>query len=439
MGADTLALLESSMRRSYPDDYFEAHLNENAPFFTQVVKGTQVKGMRQDGEGIYWPFYLQTPQNIGTPAEDGVLPTVKARTAVQGRVRLGQFVGSFDISFILESIATAQGSWNGGEIKWHVKEATNDLTKHVNRIYAGTHGTGRLGQVNATVTATSFVGKLPIGVLLLRPNMSIQIYADDTGSGTERATTGGVTITKIVQSTRTVTTGSTTMTLTADDMIYLTGSYGQTTIANGIRGLIDDGTNLTTVHNQSRSTYEELKSLRLGNSGTLRDLSEDLLLELAHGVRQRSGQLIDCLLMNTGQFSKYLKFVRPDRRYNVTGGGVPNYDTGYKASNAFEPVAQFMHGGKVCDIYVSEDVFPREVYGITKAQLRRIENGKMDWVDWGGTMFQQGLSSGAYKTSKQATLLYLGNLATYQPNAHGVIVDLFDRELCGSTVGGTDV
>ena len=135
MAADTLALLEQSLRRSYPEDYYTAHLNLNAPFFTQVVKGSSVKGLRQDGEGIYWPFYLQTPQNIGTPAEGGALPVPKSRTAVQGRVRLGQFVGSFDISFVLESIATAQGGWNGGEIKWHVKESVNDLTKHVNRIF----------------------------------------------------------------------------------------------------------------------------------------------------------------------------------------------------------------------------------------------------------------------------------------------------------------
>jgi hypothetical protein len=436
MAVSTLALLETSLKRAYADEYFNSHLNENAPFFEQVLKGTGVKSFRQDGEGFYWPFNLQSPQAIGTPGEGAVTPTTGQRTEVQGRVRTGQFVSAFNISWVLESIASAQGSWNGGEIKRHVKECVNDLTKHVNRIFAGTHGTGRVAQLSAGTSGTNvFIGKLPIGVLLLRPNMRISAFDDDTGSG--GAEIADRKITKIVQSTRTVTFDGAVATMDADDHVYITGSYGQNTVPNGIRGLVDDGTNLTTVHNQSRDTYEELKSVRLSNSGTLRDLTEDLLLELVHGVRQRSGELVDCLLMNTGQFSKYLKFVRPDRRYNVTGGGVPNYDTGYKGG-PFEPSAEFLHGGKVAKIYVSEDVFPREVYGLTKSQLRRLEQGKMDWVDYGGTMFQQGLVSGAYATSKQASLLYLANLATYKPAAHGVIVDLADKELCGSAVGGTD-
>jgi len=438
MAASTLTLLETSLKRAYDEQYYGGHLNLNAPFFTNVLKTNQVKSLRQDGEGYYWPFNLQSPQNIGTPAEGANVPVTKSRTEVQGRLRLGQFVASFDISFVLESIAKNNvGAWNGGEIKRHVRECVTDLTKHVNRIYAGTHGTGRLAQVNAaTSSSTSFVGKLPIGVLLLRPKMELAIHDDDTGSGA--AEDVSEIVTKIVQSTRTVTLTN-AQTLDADDHVYITGSYGAATVPNGIRGLVDDGTNLTTVHNQSRSTYEELKSVRLSNSSQQRNLSEDLLLEAAHTVRQRSGQYVDCVLMNTGQFSKYLSFVRPDRRYNVSGAGVIQGDTGYKsAEKGYKPAAQFMHGGVTADIYVSEDVFPREVYLLTKSQLRLIENGPMDWMDWGGTMFQQGVNSTGYVTSKQATLLYLSNIATYMPSAHAVIVDLSDKELAGSAVGGPD-
>lgn len=437
MAVNTTTALVDSLKRWYPDEYFEVHLNTNAPFFMNVLKGQKVKNWRQEGEGIYWPFFLQSPQAIGTPGESGALPTADVRVEPQGRIRPGQFIGDFDISFLLESVAANDRAGWGNAVKRAVKETTMDLTKHVNRLYAGSHGTGRIAQIETGATSVSQVMKLPVGVLLLRPQMRVQVYQDDTGSGSE-STSGANKITKIVQSTRTVT--MTSFTSNTNDHVYIAGSYGQTTVPNGIRGIIDDGTNLTTIHNQSRSTYEELKSVRLSNSGTVRDLTEDLLLQAAHGVRQRSGRLIDCLLMNTGQFSKYLKNVRPDRRYDVSGKGVPNYDSGYKASDEFSPVAQFLHAGKAADIYVSEDVFPREVYLITKSELRRLEQGPMTWLEWGnGNIFQQAISSGAYITAKTATLAYFGNLGTPCPAAHAVIVDLADSELCGASVGGPDV
>ena len=379
MAVNTLTALVDSLKRAYPEEYFNVHLNTNAPFFMNVLKGSNVKGWRQDGEGIYWPFFLQSPQAIGTPGESSALPTADVRTEVQGRIRLGQFISTFDISFLLETVADSDKAGWGAAVKRAVKECTTDLTKHVNRLYAGTHGTGRLAQINAGATSVSQTMKLPIGVLLLRPNMRVQVYQDDTGSGTE-STSGANKITKIVQSTRVAT--MTSFTSLTNDHVYIAGSYGQTTVPNGIRGIVDDGTNLTTIHNQSRSTYEELKSFRSSNSGTLRDLSEDLLLEAAHAVRQRTGRMIDTVLMNTGQYSKYLKFIRPDRRLEVTGKGVPQYDTGYKADNEYSPVSNFYHGGTTADIFVSEDVFPREVYLLTRDELRRVENGPMKWFEW---------------------------------------------------------
>ncbi len=437
MAVNTLTALVDSLKRAYPDEYFEVHLNTNAPFFMNVIKGTNVKNWRQDGEGIYWPFFLQSPQAIGTPSEGGALPTAEVRVEPQGRVRLGQFIGTFDISFLLETVADSDRAGWGAAIKRAVKETTMDLTKHVNRLYAGTHGTGRIGIIETGATSVSQLFKLPQGLLHVRPQMRVQVYQDDTGSGAQ-STAASNKITKLVQATRIAT--MTSFTSVTGDGVYVAGSYGAATVPNGIDGIIDDGTNLTTIHNVSRATYEELKSPRYFNSGTTRDLTEDLLLEAAHGVRQRSGRMVDCLLMNTGQFSKYLKFVRPDRRYNITGKGVPSYDTGEKSTNEYEPVAQFMHGGKAADIYVSEDVQPRKVYGITKSELRRVENGPMKWFEWGGgNIFQQSISGGAYITAKTATIGYFGNIASPCPAGHFVIGDLADKELCGAAVGGPDL
>lgn len=427
--ANTLSALGSSLKIGYSDEYMEAHTNFNAPL---LKKFDTLKKLPQNGKSFDWEFNFNTPQVLGSPGDGAAVPTKRARVSVAGSVNVGQFVGGFDITAIAEAVGTESGSFNGSAIKRAVREAVDDVTKHQNRIYAGTHGTGRLAQVEATTdTLATFVCKLPLGSLLLRKNMSIQIYASDDGIGAERGT-GPFTISKIVASTRTVTI-PTQITCTADDHVYLAGDYGSAKIPNGLRGLVDDGTNLTSLHGQSRATYEEMKSVVLSNSGTKRDLTEDLLIDLAHAVRQKSGRSINLLVMNFGQLAKYLKFVRADRRFNVNGSGVIKGDTGYKDLPTF-----YLAGANV-EILPSEDVAPREVYGLDTTQIRRIVAKKLGWLDYGGGMFQQSISSSSYILAKEATLLGIENLATYMPGAHGRIEDLNDKQLCGSSVGGPDL
>lgn len=425
----TVSALSASIKTHFSDDYMDGHQNINAPLLKRFET---LKNIKQNGKTFDWEFRIQSPQNISTPGDGGATPTLKARVSVAGTVTVGQFVGGFDISPLAEALATSTGSWNGGEIKRSIQETVDDVTKHMNRSYAGTHGTGRIGQVNAATSAVAtFVGKLPFGVLLIRPNMKISVYTADS-SGSVRDSLDDITVSKVVGSTRTVTLATGTYTLSANDHVYLGGSYGGKTV-NGLRGLVDDGTYLTSLHGASRSTYEELKSVVLGNSGTRRDLTEDLLIDLAHGVRQKSGQNIDLLVMNFGQLAKFFKHVRADRRLNVSGAEVPTFNVGYKK------LPTFFVGGQEVEILPSEDVAPREVYGITTSQMKRIQAKKLGWMDWGGSIFQQTITSSAYTLGKQATLLGLENLATYLPAAHGRLEDLYDPQLCGASVGGDDV
>jgi len=418
----TLSQLQNSLKRIYDPDYFELHQNYRAPFYQMLQ---QSRNHEADGEGAFWPFYLATPQNQGSPAEAGDLPPTKPRTEVQARVRPIQFTNSFEISFILAAVGTKRGSFSKTEIQRHMWEATTDVTKHMNRVMAGSHGSGRLGQVNAgTAASTSFVMKQPWGILLLRPNMLIDVYTLDVGGAISSA--GAATQIKIdslVRATNTVNM-NTALTLAANEHVYLYPDYNNT--SNGLLGLVDDGTFLTTIHNQSRTSFEDLKATVLDNGGTLRPLTEELLIDGASQVLQNSGQEVDCLLMNSGQMRQYLKFVIPQRRYNVTGKGVPAYNTGYR-----EDDLQFLWGGKTCHIKRMEDILPRNVFGITTDKIRRFEVEKLDWYPQGNGILAQGVGATGYKTTQKATIYSVTNIGNLQPNAHFVIRDLLDPQLSG--------
>lgn len=445
MAASTLANLTNSLRRIYTDEFFEVAINTAAPFWTELQ---EEKNIEPEGEGYFWPFYLATPQNIGTPAEEANLPQVKQRSEVQGRVRPGQFIATFEISFILEAVGSTRGAWNKGEVKRHMWEAITDLTKHVNRIYAGTHGTGRLTRVQAVSGATFTAGEgtvtttlgaagtdETVGAHLLRPNMGLEFRSADS-SGTARGSTI-IIITKIVQSTRVVTTDTTLSGpgVVANDHVYIFGAYGQSTVPNGIMGIVDDGSLLDTIHNQARSTNEELKA-KVDSSSSLRPLSEELLIRNAFDVYQLSGQYVDTLLMNSGEIERYLAFVRPDRRYPVMAGskGVPDYKTGYD-----EAALEFLYGGKRAKILMMVDIPARTVLGVTRSMLRRFTLRKMTWYDHGGgQIFTQGVNSGGLKTTKQATLIHIDNIGSLMPRSAFRIRDLSDPQLAGAAYGGSD-
>jgi hypothetical protein len=417
---DAYSNFTNSLRRIYNDEFYEIHLNVNAPFY-QLLQ--TLKNVAADGAGFYFPFYLATPQNQGFIADGGNLPSTVARTEVQAFIQVAMIVNSFEIGFILEAAGNANAAFNKGEIKRHMWEATTDATKHLNRCMAFAHGTNRLAVVNGTVAASStWVGALPYGVLGLRQNMRLDFYNLDTGGAIQLAS-------QQISITPSRATNTVTMTapvsLTAGWGAYNQGDYGNG--INGLEGIVDNGVFLTNIHNQSRSTQPGLNSTVLSNGGNLRPLSELLLIRLANEVLQNSGQEIDALLMNSGQIEQYINFVLPNRRYNVTGKGVPAYQTGFQ-----EGTLEFLWGGgKVCEIKCMEDIVPRNVFGVTKAMLGRNDVRKLSWYDDMGPILRQGVGSTGYRASKIGTIGYIGNWGTRMPAAHGVIRDLSDPELCG--------
>jgi len=440
MAASTLALLDGGLKRIYSDETFEYAQNAASPL---VEKFDEAKNLEPFGDGFFWPFMLRSPQNIGTPAEAGNVPAIRQRTEVQGKVRAGQFVGGFEISFMVEEAGNARGTWNKGEVKKHSFDTLRDLVKHRNRIYAGTHGSGRIAQVQtATVSTNQFVAKLDtlngagfggagFGAHLLRPNMLIEIRNADSGGA---VVISARKITEIDRATRTITYDGAAASLGADDHVYIEGSYGNTTVPNGLMGLVDDGEYLVTIHNQSRITNPELKSQVFRNNGTLRTLSEDLLINAGLLLRQAVGGAVDLIVMNTGQFAQWIKVVRPTRFNDVSKVSSPKYATGFDAESTFK----LFFDGRPVGFLVAEDVAPRHIYGLDMSQMRKVTLRKLGWLDHGGSIFTQGVDSVGFKTTKQATMYSLENIATFAPWAHYRIDDLLDPQLAGTAFGGAE-
>jgi hypothetical protein len=329
-----------------------------------------------------------------------------------------------NIGWLTKAAADSNKSaFNGGETRRRTEETASNLGKFVEQTYVGTFGSGVRGYVESS-GAGGIVVKQVEGLKLLRDGMKITVR-DGANFATIRATLDGVRVASTDPSTRTITTtGTPTYTnAIANDVILPVTKTSQTVTtlyANGVRGLIDDGTLSDTIHGQSRTTYPKLKSYVSGNGGVLRSLSEQIMIRAFHDVRERTGKRITDLWLGPGQVEKYIEFVAPDRRRPVTGG---NYDksTGYKG------VEEFKHYAPGVDVKfnLSFDVLPREMFGFNWDAWFHYVARELDWIT-DDQMLHLAVGSSTYKARWDAFMASFENIGCDMPAAQIVFRDLKD-------------
>lgn len=421
----------NALKNVYPNRVIEPMVNEEAVFRKALKKNLPAGGRVTEGI-VKFGANFNPPQVVGQLVDGGTLPTPGNRTEDQFTLKPTLFAGGFQIGWVTRRAGnTNKSAFNGGELRRRTEESLTDLAKFVETTYTGTHGTGRRARVESDGT-NNFVCSLPEGTQLLRENMFISVRTTD-GGNTVRDALGYRKISAINHSTRTVTyTGEAggaddDRTAVAGDHVHPVVEDDQTSLstlsANGLRGLIDDGTFLGTVHGLSRTTYPKLKANVAGNGGTLRNLTEQILIRACHENRARSGKKVTDAWTGPGQVEKYIEFVAPDRRYVVSGGGTQGMGTGYKEG-------QLVHyaPGVEMKINVSFDIVPREMYLLNWDTFFHYVAQEMGWWDE-GNMLKPTPVSGAYKASYLAYLASIENIGNDFFIGNTVVRDLRDPSI----------
>lgn len=422
--------ITNALKIAYPSKAIEPMVNEETPFRKALQKSVPSGGRVTEGI-VKFGANLNPPQNQGQLVDGGALPTPKNRTEVQFQLTPTIFAGGFQIGWVTKAAGnSSKAAFNGGELRRRTEETLADLGKFIEQTYVATHGTGRRARVESDGT-NNFVASLPEGVRLLRENQYFSARTTD-GGATVRDGMGYRQISAITQSTRTVTyTGEAggandDRTLVAGDHIHPVVEDDQTitsVFANGLRGLVDDATYLATLHGLARATYPKLNSNVSSNGGTLRNLTEQILVRACHENRARSGKRVTDAWMSEGQAEKYIEFVAPDRRYNINGKGVQGMGTGYQEGS----LVHYYPGGQF-NLNVSFDVIPREIFLLNWDTFFHYVAQDMDWWDE-GNMLKPTPTSGSYKASYLAFLASIENIGCDMPIANTVIRDLRDPSI----------
>lgn len=409
----------------YPSKALEPMINEEAPFRAKLSKSIPAGSKVSEGD-LKFNGVLALPQNVAQISDADDLQDAGERSEVQFNLKPTIFTATMNIGWLTRKVVNSNKSaFNGGEVKRRTEETVSNLGKFIESTYVGSYGNG----VRAFVESSSVAGivlKQPEGVKLVRQGMKISVR-DGASLGTPRATLDAVRVTSVNADTRLIKTNGTPTYTNAvlDDAVIVTNKATQSitnVFANSLRSLVDDGTISPFIHGVDRTAAgnEKLKSYVDSNGGTLRSLTEALLIKLNHAVRETCGKRPSDIWCGPGQIQKYIEFVAPDRRRAVSGG---TYDksTGYKSDDELVHYAP----GVAMKINLSFDVIPRELFVLSWDSFFHFLAQEMQWVD-DDSMLHLALGSTGYKARWDAFMASFENIGLDMPCAQAVLRDLKD-------------
>ena len=414
----------TEIKTVYPDIALEPVLNQEQKFRPKLSKSLP-PGAKKGKGSIVFPAYLATPENVGQISDQSDLPPSKNRTSALFTLRPTTFVGKMEIGWQTNETANdSEAAFAGGEIKRQTEETLADTGKFIEQTYVGTASDGIRGYVESD-GSNLFVVKLPHGVKLLRPNhyISVRIAAGST----VRDSFDGYTITSTDPDTRTVYYGSTDRTLVANDPVYIVSQTTMTltnVFANGVRGLIDDGTNGQYIHGLDRTTTANinLRSI-VYDAGTLVNLPESILLTTAITVQDRTNKTPEVIMCAQGQAVKYAEFVAPQRRFPQEGAAL---NGGFKPTQGMDyDDLIFVAPGIKMKFIVSQDVLFRELYLLNMSTFFHYLAKPMAWNDK-MMMIPTPSANGGFIAGFTSVMYSVENLGNFYPRGNAVIRNLRD-------------
>jgi hypothetical protein len=175
----------------------------------------------------------------------------------------------------------------------------------------------------------------------------------------------------------------------------------------GLKGIVDDSTYVTTLHNLSRASYTWWNCATFtsdDNSGTLRSLTIDLMQSAVSAVEKEGGQ-VDLILCDHALRDAYAALVVADKRHVNT----MTLDGGFTA-------LEFNGIPVVADSYMPNNT----MFFISTPHLELMQMGDWDWMDKDGSVLARVSDYDAY----EAVIYWYADLATDRPKYHSFLRDV---------------
>ncbi len=396
MGTDT-STASGALKQIYGE--YDAQQNLRARAIDEISKS--LKKYNNGGQGYYGAINDFGNESVGAITENEAFRTVDNEDYVQYKVVPKILVGPIEFSGLVSEAADSDDEAFANLVLDALDKAKDRLLSDENRQFYG-FGTGQLAKVNANVaaSATSFTVD---STQYLRENMVVDIYHSATLTwGAQR-----ISIVDRVNNVVTMTAAGANAAIVTNDVIVKQNikvsapSDGKEMM--GLRGIVDDSTDLTTFENINCVLNAVWRSRVIAASSA--NLTSDLLQRLIDDVAILSDEEPDKLIMHRRQRRKYLDIVVPQKRYMDE-----KLDTGF---------TKVEFNGK--ELWLDKDCQTDTVYAINLKHIKKFELAAMTMGKHEGSdTFLRKLNYDGF----QAYWRHYCNFGTGRRNAHGKITGL---------------
>lgn len=310
-----------ALKYTYGADRVEMILNKRSITWNIFKKEMERGGGR--GQHIT-PIYHQLPEGISGTVEGGAKPTALQPNTAEATFSLQEYTGNYDVTWKLMSDAG-----NGNRLAF--EKAVTLLDRGIRTGFAQDisndmldDGRGRLAILPAADNTSPVTVSRPIRA---RQGMVVDIM--DTDNDTKHLDSG--TISAVDHNANTITVSGTITGTAANDYMVrqdtADDSVNDALHVNGLLGIVDNENPAAIVGNYggiNRSTAgnEWWESTVLDNSGTNRELTEDLILQAIFDSRLKGGGQPNMILTSPGVYRRYYQLFAAEQMQMRSGSGV---------------------------------------------------------------------------------------------------------------------
>ena len=319
MPATTTTNIIESLRYAYGVNKVLTIFNYESPTWSMLGKVKKPMGGR--GQFIM-PVLVQNPGTFKGIAQGGTLPTAVNPDTAEATFSLQEYVGLYDMTWKLIQDSTKDKFAFQQALQFMEDNFRNRIAKNLNSDLIG-DGRGALAFLPAADNTS------PITVSAL-PRCETGMVCDvvaTSDNDTKRA--NSVTINGVDVQARTVKTSGNPSGSAAGDYFVIEDTIdtaGGSLHSNGLLGVIDSGNPVSQVGNyggldRTTAGNEYWVPIELGNSGTNRPLTEDLMLQLQDGVREKGGGMLKAYLSNLAVLRRYHEILAGERYFALSKPG----------------------------------------------------------------------------------------------------------------------
>lgn len=367
----------------------------------------------KDVSGKRWQMVAHYYRNsgVGSGAETA-LPTAGQQQFLNPYDNVAYHRGRIQVSGPVMAASRDDKGAIARALDAEIKGVVTDLRKDIN-YQLFNDGTSIRAYVNGDpVTGTTLTLDTP-GTMYLSAGMLLDILGNDDGDGATNDS--DVVISSVDSSTEVTVTAALDTNIDDNDYVVRANTTdGAGVLASdsyemmGLKGIIDDGSYVDTLHNLSRTSYSWWKCSTHSdddNSGTNRDLTLDLIQASFTAVEKGGLGSVKLILSDHDVRNAYASLVVADKRFVNT----LDLDGGFKGLD-YNGIPW------VADV----DCPPNTVFFVDTDHLFLMQMSDWDWMDKDGSVLSRVSGSDAY----EAVVYWYADLATDAPGSMSFLRDV---------------